>query len=217
MRWMSALLLCVLVASGLAVTTPSPPALAMQEPPSAAARAFCSEAEEDWKYERVTFVPARVEVGTVLVRDLTNPYPDPTPDAANPNPAPLPDSGQLVMTLVTLPAHTCILGSQFYPSMVMTMTSGDISILVEHLPGLADAPKVTVARGGAASADVPIGAPASLSANDPADDTDGDWVRIENEAQIGFHNGTDVDATFTVAGIKMAGDSGGGGGHTGRP
>jgi hypothetical protein len=189
------------------------------EPPSAIASAFCPEVAPDplpalWATndpgdERVIFAPGLEDAGSVDVRDIFDPYP--TPAALG--------SAKLVMTVVTLPAHTCILGSYYYPSMVTTMMSGGISILVEHWPGAADAPKATLIRGGNAFPEqFPIGSPAPLTSGLPDDDSDGDWLKIANESFVGFRNETDVDATFIVAGIKPAGDpGGGGGGHRGIP
>ena len=161
MRWISVVLFCGFLATGSAIGSQSPPALAMQpEPPSAIASAFCSPdtaappdgspwASQDEFYERVTFNPGEIQVGSVGVREIMNPYADP----------PL-GSGELVMTLVTLPAHTCILESRFYPSMIMTVTSGDISILVEHWPGKGDPPKASMVPGG-------IGVSMSIAADTP--------------------------------------------------
>jgi hypothetical protein len=211
---MSVVLFCGLMAMVMAFASQSPPSLAMQEtptPPSDLARSFCPLeapaeplpalwAKDDPHDQSVTFAPITDDAGAVVVRDIMNPYPTP----------PALDSGTLVMTLVTLPAHTCIQGSYFYPSMVMTLTSGQISVLIEHWPGGADAPGATIVPGGNAFPDAfPIGTPTMMTA--------GDWVTIENESFVGFRNETDVDATFSVAGIKPAGDPGGGGGHRGRP
>ncbi|MFN8662957.1 MAG: hypothetical protein U0075_13775 [Thermomicrobiales bacterium] len=210
MRWKSAVLLCGFMANVIAVGSQSPPSLAMQvTPPSEIASAFCSPdtfeppdgspwAAQDKLYEKVSFNPGEKQVGSVGVRDIINPYADFEIG-----------SGELVMTLVTLPKHTCILESRFYPSMVMTVTSGDISILVEHWPGTNDPPKAFVVPGGS-------GVPMPIALDTPTHLTAGDWVKIENESFLGFSNETDVEATFTVAGIKMN-DPAGGGGHTSRP
>lgn len=222
MRWISAVLLCGFMAMVMAFASQSPPALAMQvvpPQPSELARAFCPAeappephpdlwAADDPGDERVIFAPILEDAGSVQVRDIVDPYP--TPAALG--------SGKLVMTVVTLPANTCILGSYYYPSMVTTMMSGNISILIEHWPGWADAPKATLIRGGNAFPEAfPIGSPAPLTSGLPDDDSDGDWLKIENESFVGFRNETNEPATFIVAGIKPAGDPGGGGGHRGVP
>lgn len=200
MRWMSALLFCGILAMVLAFASQSPPSLAMQETPtlpSATAIAFCPEEEDLQHVAPVTMVPELDTAGSVPVREITNPY------------FPASPTGTLVMTFVTLPPDTCILRSYFYPSMVMTVASGDISILVEHWPGVADAPEAYIVSGGDT-------APQTLTIGNPTPVAAEDWITIENESFVGFRNDADVNATIYVAGIKMARDPSGGGGHTGR-
>ena len=220
MRRISAFLLCGLLALVLAFASQPPPSLALQTtPPSGAARAFCPEvAPPDplpatWAMDGrsaaidpVIFTPTSEDAGVVVVRDIAVPFP--TPGAIG--------SAALVTTVVTLPPHRCILGSYFYPSMIMTVTSGDISILVEHWPGGADAPEVVK---------IPLGngqptriEPAAGVSEITTTLTAEDWLTIENESFVGFSNEQDVPAVFSVAGIKPAGDpsGGGGGGHIGR-
>ena len=200
MRWISAVLLCGFLAMVMAFASLSPPALAMQVEsnlPSDAARAFCPEEEDLERAAPVTMAPEQEQSGSVAVREITNPY------------FPASSSGTLVMTFVTLPPNTCILRSYFYPSMVMTVASGDISILVEHWPGVADYPKAYI--------DPSVIEP--LQTLTPGVSTPiaaGAWITIENESFVGFRNDAGVEATIYVAGIKMARDPGGGGGHTGR-
>jgi hypothetical protein len=211
MRWMSALFLCGFMAMVMAFAPESRPSLALEHiPPSSLAReTFCPREAPDplpalWATDgrldqRVVFAPDEEQAGSAYVRDIISPYPDPAPD-----------SGWLVLTVVTLPANTCIIESFFYPSMVMTVTSGNMSILVEHVPGVGNAPEVSIDSGG-------DGAAQSIAIDTPTAVAAGDWITIENEAHVGFRNETGQPAIFTVAGIKMAEDPGGGGGHRGRP
>jgi hypothetical protein len=170
-------------------------------PPSETATEFC-DPDEMYPVDDTSFLePWDEAVGAVLV-----------PNIENPDPA-APDSGKLVLTVVTLLPDRCILGSMFYPSMIMTVRTGTINILVEHWPGLGAAPEASR---------IPSGTllPQPITVNVPVELEAGDWVQIENESFVGFSNTSDVVATFIVAGLKpdQDPDSGRcGGGCRGQP
>ncbi len=196
MRWMPALLLCGCLATLSAVLIPAQQSLATQDaaptPPSAIAAEFCPADQLIPVDDDSVLEPKAEAVGAVPVTNIENPYEGG------------PSSGKLVLTFVTLPPHSCILGSHFYPSMNMTVTSGQIDILIEHWPGVAAAPEAFLRRSDTAtSEDVALGAATLVGA--------GDWVKIENESFVGFRNTSDAEAKFTVAGLKPDGPPGGGG------
>lgn len=200
MRWLSALVLCGFLALAGAMATQAPPSFAMQEstPPSQTASDFCPGAGNPPPLTKVAnqdtsiFIPAEEEPGAVQVRDIQNPV-DTNPD-----------TGKLLLTFVTLQPNTCILGSYFYPAVNIRVTSGPISILIEHWPGAGDAPVAKKYAGGA-------GIPQTLAVDTPATLATDDWVQITNESFVGFANSGDAPATFVVAGLKPDGEVGGGG------
>jgi hypothetical protein len=234
MRWMSAVLLCGVLAVVIAFSAQSLPSWAMQATPSASsspAKTFCPKDATPvlpgtpWAIDGrlatsfpVVFEPTAMPAGEVAVPGIVNPYPaSPTPDAASPSPgaaSPTPDDSTLHLTEVTLPERRCILGSYFSPSMVMWLKEGHISVLIEPWPGIASTPEASVMHGGVGhSFDFPIGTPAPLN--------EGDWLKVEHESIVGFSNERrsdeeDVPAIFYVAGIKPPSDPGGGGGHIGK-
>jgi hypothetical protein len=178
-------------------------------PPSATATAFCP-ADEIIPYVEETidgepiFKPIRETAGAAKVIDIENPNPDEAAET---------DAGTLLLSIVTLPPNRCILGSYFYPAVVITVTSGEIHLLIEHWPGVAAAPQALIVdEGDDAPEDLPLDGTDAVDA--------GDWVRITNESFVGFANKTDAPAEFIVAGIKPDGDPGGGdcsGSCRGRP
>ncbi len=207
MRWMPALLLCGCLALVAAVAFQSPQSLAMQNgsptPPSDPARAFCPEDQEIPFTDESIFEPTAAPAGSVSI--LNFPVANPTPGAEQ--------TGQLYLTNVTLPAHSCILGSYFFPGAVITVMSGQVEIFIEHWPGNGDPPVALLSNKG-----TPM--PVRLGIGTPAPVAELAWVRIEKESFVGFKNVGDTPAKFTVAGLKPDGDPGGGGcggGCRGRP
>jgi hypothetical protein len=113
------------------------------------------------------------------------------------------DTGKLLLTFVTLPANSCILGSYFYPAVNIRMLSGEITVLIEHWPGAGDAPVGSTTPAGGGIAHV-------LESGEVPTLTTDVWLQISNESFVGFANNTDAPAEFVVAGIKPDGDPGGG-------
>lgn len=207
MRWLPVLLLSGCLATVSTVALQSPHSLAMQATPPAlseAADTFCPEAERFPLDDESMVQPTEPTAGVVQVVDLENP---------SPNEATESDNGTLLLSTVTLPGHSCILGSAFYPSVVIKVTSGTIHILIEHWPGLAAAPEAFITTGG-------DGPPEAFALDGSTAVVAGDWVTIKNEAFVGFANREGDPAEFDVAGIKPDPDTGGGdcsGSCRGRP
>jgi hypothetical protein len=206
LRWNLVVILCLtgMLALGASLASPaSPSSLAMQDgsptPPSEAASTFCPTpfAMDD----ESMIEPEDPTMGVVLVPNIDNPY---VPNDAA-------DSAKMRLSLVTLPAGTCMLGSHFYPGAIVTVLSGDVEMLVEHWPGIEVAPVATLLRSGlAASEPVDTSAPFAIHTDD--------WLQIQNESFVGFKNDGGSPAEFVVAGLKPDGDPVGGGGvHRGRP
>jgi len=161
---------------------------------SEAAEAFCPEGQRFDNSDESMIQPVRPGVGAVQVVDLENPSDNEETES---------DNGTLLLSTITLPAHTCIVQSAFYPSVIIKVTSGTIRILIENWPGSAVTPDALISTGG-------ISASVDLALDGTTDVTEGDWVRITNGALVAFANQTDVPAVFDVAGIKPAPDPAGG-------
>jgi hypothetical protein len=207
MRSLSTLLLCGFLAMVSAVILQAPPTRAMQPvptPPSADARAFCSEDGEALGEARGIFDPMAEDVGVVTASDVEQP--ESTAESRR-------FTGNLRMNLLTLPPGSCLLGSLFYPAGLITV--------IDTVPGAAETIEIFVEPG----PDGPSGAPApegsiwksdldgsvELTLPGPITVNDGDWVRLQNRAIVGFRNPGDADVTILVGAIHPTSDSGSGG------
>jgi hypothetical protein len=160
---------------------------------SEAARLFCPVDKELPFTDETIFDPAGETTGVVQVvyvedSDTTHPH-----------------AGKLRMNFVTLPPDTCILGSAFYPSAIVTVRSGNIEILVEpgpEAPAGVPLPAVSVKRSDGTTDEPAIDAEIAVN--------QGDWARIKNRSMIGFRNVGTTEAEFLVAGIKPASGPGSG-------
>lgn len=203
MRWLSALLLCGFLAMAVVLAQQAPPSLAMRAveptPPSDAARMFCPADQEIAFDDNSPFDPLGPEVGAANASDVEQIIVA-TPPAK-------PYKGKLRLNFVTFAPRTCMLGSNFYPSAIVTVMSGTVQIFVELGP------------------DAPVGAPTPIATINHTDGrpaefpdlsmaltvSENDWVSIENRSIVGFRNNGPGYAQILVAALHPAAPDGGGG------
>ena len=206
LRWNLVVIVCLcgFLALGVSLGSLAPRSvLAMQEgsptPPPDAASAFCPNPMGN--NDETGFSPPTQTAGVLEVPGLKNPNPDEE------------DSAKLRLTMITLQPDTCMLRSYFYPGVIVTVLSGEITLLVEPSSSTDAAPVGSLLLADTESPeDQDLSAPFLLAA--------GDWLTIANGSIVGFSNEETTEAVFVVAGLKPNGDpaSGGcGGGCRGRP